>query len=297
MKECKNLYVPLSGRFGNQLFQLCAALYLAQTRDFPMRLDARGTRPRNILLLLKTGLVSRHELILDFKQKIFLSKLPFSWILDVYVGLKSFIKYRLERLGLPKKMLNLFKREILYIEDEKWKVLDQVNDRFYGYFQNSDLVDQVWSELKSRFENSKLGTLDFNNSTREVVLHVRLTDYFLHPEIGVLEEKYYLKCLLEFANHRVTVITDDEKSFELYFPNLSKISNVYINANDSLSSFAYMCNADILIIANSSFSYWAGIFSLMRNSSARIIAPDLWRVDGKSNCILHKNFLLKPRER
>jgi hypothetical protein len=94
----------------------------------------------------------------------------------------------------------------------------------------------------------------------------------------------------------LTVITDDEEGFKLYFPKLSNMSHIYINSKDAFSSFSYMCNADILVIANSSFSYWGGIFSLMRNDSAKIIAPENWRVDGKSNCILHQKFLLQSRD-
>jgi len=295
MKQSKNFYVPLSGRFGNQLFQLCAAIYLARTRNMPMRLDARGTRPQNISLLLQSGLVSKNELILDLKQKFFISRLPLAWILDNYVGLKSLIRYRLERLGFPTAVLRAFNKRITYIEDENWRRLDQINESFFGYYQNSELVDEVWNELKLRFENSRLIPDFLAKDRKEVVIHVRLTDYFLHPEIGVLDEQYYLDCLVEFTNYRLTIITDDEKSFQLNFPRLSKMSCLYVNANNSFSSFAYMCNSDILIIANSSFSYWGGIFSLMRNDRAKIIAPDNWRVDGKSNCILHRNFILKPR--
>jgi hypothetical protein len=45
-----------------------------------------------------------------------------------------------------------------------------------------------------------------------------------------------------------------------------------------------------LIIANSTFSYWAGIFSLMRNPNSVIYSPDQWRADGENNSILFPKF-------
>jgi hypothetical protein len=287
--------VPLSGRFGNQLFQLCAAIYLAEVRGGQVLLDARGSRPKNISLLASSGLVSHSELKLDFKQRLYLSGHPVGKFCDYYVAFQSYIRYRLERLGVPNKILNFHRRKIRFLSDENWQQLNYIEEKFFGYFQNGDLVEHVWKKMEERLYSSEILLHSQVPSPNEIVLHIRLTDYLLHQDIGSLTEKYYLKCLTNFKEYSCTVVTDDEEGFTVYFPNLARVSKVYEQTNDSNESFKYMCNADNLIIANSSFSYWAGIFSLMRNSSATVISPNRWREDGKSNCILHKKFLLEIR--
>jgi hypothetical protein len=286
--------VRLSGRFGNQVFQLCAAIFLAKKDNRPVKLNARGTRPRDLILLLDSGLVMRSELSLTLIQKFYFNFLGAGKFVDYAIALKLLVKYRLERAGIPPRALNLLTRRTTFLADEDWKLLPAQVSPFYGYFQDSALVDEVWRELRKRFFESKLYESKVLKHDK-VVIHIRLTDYLLHPEIGSLTEDYYLRCLERLPKKEICIVTDDVFEFQKQFPILARKSTVFEKTYDAQASFEFMCRAKFLVIANSSFSYWAGIFALMSDESSMVISPAVWRSDGTQQCIIHKKFILEQR--
>jgi hypothetical protein len=288
--------VCASGRFGNQIFQLCQALYLSKTFQIPVKIDVRGTAPKNLQLLYRSGLTSEHELVSSRLQRMYLRGSKIGDIYDTFVRLRDFLQYFVERRTNFRLSWLKFQKNPTYIPDSDWKIVSDHDGRITGYFQDAALIEVVWEELKIRFNNSNLKMSDFHpNFAASVFLHVRLTDYLAHPEIGVLSEDYYIRALKNFPNNEIFLSTDSHAQFENRFHTLSKQVKEVKTFSDDLEAFRSLCNSKNLIIANSSFSYWAGIFSLMKYENALVIAPNPWRADGKNQSILSSRFLLEPR--
>jgi hypothetical protein len=282
-----NLY--LSGRFGNQIFQVCLALYQTKVSNAPFSINGKVTRPRNLYLLIKSKIISVDEIELNYFQKLYLNDKYFGILYDRIIGLREYLLYKIEKKQHFRRLASFFRPNLEYVEDEKWKSLVRPQRKVYGFFQDKKLVENTWLELKQRFMVSEL-CLDFPGDPKTVVVHVRLTDFIQHPEIGVLPENYYLESLKNFQNFKVLVITDDEVMLKLRYPNLHSMSEIFSQTQDEFKSLQLISNAKNVIMANSTFSYWGGVFALMKDSSCNVYAPRPWRADGQKEAILLTEF-------
>ncbi len=259
---------------------------------WPIRLNARATRPKNLSLLINSKLVSISELDLTFGQKIYLKGNKFGALCDKWVALKDFLLYKLERTGWFLKLLVYLRPNLVYVSDLEWRKLSEIEKNFYGFFQDEQIVLENWDDLTERVSNSALQFSDIIFD-KTVIVHVRLTDYLVHPEIGSLNEEYYLRCLKHFSGLDVLIITDDAKTFHQRFPVLSSLGEIFQKSDDSFECFKMMSNAKNLIIANSTFSYWGGIFSIIKDPNCKVVSPSRWRADGEKNSILCSKFLFE----
>ena len=294
MYEQRN-QVKISGRFGNQLFQLCAALFMERSNGKQILLDARGIRPSYLILLWESGLINVDEIRISYYQKKYLSGSFWARIFEFFQAGIEFISYRAPFMSELKFWTFLKSRNIEFLDDKSWHLLLKKTNNVYGYFQDWELVEQVWDLIRTRLMTSRLldSKLTIENS---VFLHVRIGDYIHHPDIGVLSSSYYENAMKKFSNSfSFYVVTDDVDQFNKYFSNLSKHVNFYSGTKNDFESFKILANSENLIIANSTFSYWAGIFSLMLGKNSMVIAPQPWRNDNSKEEILSSLFELVHR--
>jgi hypothetical protein len=295
MRPNNSLKIRLSGRFGNQIFQVCEAIFLSKQLNEPLLISAKGTRPQNLKILYESNLLTREELELSKIQSIYLQGSALGLLLDKIIAFYYLIEHKFRNFRILERSFFRYGKKVNYIADNQWKKIATFEGDVYGYFQDYSLVQEVWDDIKSRFLNSKLYFPDAN-SRNKIYLHIRLTDYLLLPEIGNLSEQYYLNCLERLPKFQAVVFTDDSKKFRQNFGKLSKIVKFNMNNEDPFMSFRTMANSRYLIIANSSFSYWAGIFSIMGNPEARVISPMYWRFDGKKNEVICPKFQLEEND-
>lgn len=162
-----------------------------------------------------------------------------------------------------------------------------INPAFYkGYFQSDSYFDfdkklKKYFSIKKRHEwqfHQTFGSLFQNNKT--IVIHVRRTDYlsFGSNELGatslVLPKSYYDKALasiIDIDSYQLIFISDDISFTKTTF---GEKSNYYFSDNTEIIDFQFLMNADIAILANSSFSWW-GAF-LNEKTGKRIIVPEYW---------------------
>jgi hypothetical protein len=112
------------------------------------------------------------------------------------------------------------------------------------------------------------------------MLHVRRGDYVKNPQIGILAKRYYElaieKVEEQIGEREIWVFSDDLNSASKllnFLPNSrSRFVNAYDYDNDS-ESLALMTKGLGLISSNSTFSYWAGVFS---TNADIIVAPNKW---------------------
>jgi Glycosyl transferase family 11 len=284
--------VPFSGRFGNQMFQICAAIYLAKILNKTMKIDARKSRPKDLLILFKSGLLCQSELLLTKMQIRFLNGNLLGILYDKLQAISRKILYFYERRFLKFYILLNYKNKSVYLGNREWRNLHEMNENFYGYFQDIQLVLEVWEDLKFRLLKSNLGNeLSELRALNLTAVHIRLTDYLNHSEIGALSESYYLKCLNILKSEKIVIISDDYSEFIRRFPRIVNNYDYELFDGDDYESFKFLCRADKIIMANSTFSFWASIFSVMLNFHAQILMPNEWRKDGQNNDLVSDLFM------
>jgi hypothetical protein len=194
------------------------------------------------------------------------------------------------------------------------KLPDVSNKKLLGYWQRWDYVKPNIAELRKDFtlnidklssENIKLYNAydNLNKSLSELnkgyytcTIHVRRTDY-----TSVNNQKVYNNLTLDYYKSAVKMIrgtactnkpfkfivfSDDIKWCKEQFTKCSFINKdelEFFSVNDTFTGGIYemdlMKNCNSIIIANSSFSWWAAM--LNNNPNKIVVAPKNWYVENR----------------
>lgn len=146
---------------------------------------------------------------------------------------------------------------------------------YRGYFQKPnyfwDAIESCAIELESvlhKLESKELHPEEYQ------VIHIRRTDYLNNmPTYGVLSREYYESVIDSSLD---LVIVGDELSLPQHFSNLGK-NQKYFGPNelDELQTLALIRSAKLFVMANSTFSWWAGVLAVRAN--IRTIMPAPWQ--------------------
>ena len=166
------------------------------------------------------------------------------------------------------------------------EVLPVKNSSYYvGYFQSISFFEENENKIKKLFniKNSYIQKFkkkyepDFHHN-KTLVIHIRRTDYLNHGKdknLGnddlSLPMSYYRNCLDKIdnlANYRILVIGDDMAFIQ---NNFSDLPNVSFEHNELIVDFQLLKNADVAIISNSTFAWWA--VYLNEKVNKRVLAP------------------------
>ena len=249
--------IKLQGRLGNQMFQYAFAL---------------STSKR-----LKTNF------FLDDDEH-------YSNELCDFFELKSFkntLLSKLRRNSFNKKEYNLNFIEVNHKNPFSVNARLLVNNNciYDGFFQSElffyeyrDLVKKEFTIKKKHFVNC-LDLLNINKNKPIVVLHIRRTDYLkygnenLGGENLTLPLDYYNLCLKKINNldnYNIVFVTDDPSFVKTNFYHLNPIIS---SSESSIVDFQILMNANIIVVANSSFSWWA---AYLNTKATKIFAPKFW---------------------
>lgn len=267
--------VLAEGRLGNQMFQYAFAY--ATSKKLNTSFFIYG---RNYL----------HYFDLYEKLKKENTKNTFAFILH-NIFKKSRKPYSLRPLRTPiKNILNWSVNKNVRIWgntiDEKNYLLTKVEDNvFYdGFFQSEEYYSDCKEEIKKLFEirehyqNSFLERKKQLFDKKCISIHIRRGDYLTHGggEIGgtdmTLPISYYKNALSLIKNsetYNVIFVSDDIDFVKKEF---GDAGNYFYESNDEITDFQLLLNSDILIIANSSFSWWAAW--LNKKTDKIIYAPN-----------------------
>ena len=155
-----------------------------------------------------------------------------------------------------------------------------------GYWQNSRYFDDIREtlindfSLKSALSENADQIMSIINSSESVGLHVRRGDFLKHSDVGVLDIAYYQRAVSYISNNVTNM--GDIKFFVFSNDiawcknNLSFITNCTFvdNTESELEDLLLMSNCKHNIIANSSYSWWAGW--LNDNQAKIVIYPAQW---------------------
>jgi len=123
-------------------------------------------------------------------------------------------------------------------------------------------------EMKSRIEVEK-----------PIVMHVRRGDYEASG-LGVLSNDYYKESIIMLSNYmrveQIWIFSDEPQKAreELELLNLGKISYIIPpKGSSAVESLLLMAEAEAIVIANSTFSWWSATLS---KKGTMVICPDKW---------------------
>jgi hypothetical protein len=155
-----------------------------------------------------------------------------------------------------------------------------------GYWQTEKYFQHITTEIKNSFRIKPDYTahLPTNNLAfdkyQSVSLHVRRTDYAVHPLMGMLTATYYYNAIdllkQHYDNLKFYIFSDDigwvKENLELARLDYVFVSGIYTKTN--IEDFYLMQQCKHHIIANSTFSWWAAWLCNFPNK--QVIAPANW---------------------
>jgi hypothetical protein len=150
---------------------------------------------------------------------------------------------------------------------------------YNGYFQSDFYLQHLDKRPKVRLRkkykdafDAEFGDIFKNNKT--VVVHIRRTDYLTYGKRDIsLPIAYFKKQLSTIQSadqYKIFFVSDDMEFVRNEFP---AKSNYIFSSNSEIIDFQLIQNADIAIISNSTFAWWAAYLCPKNNI---VIAPEKW---------------------
>ena len=169
----------------------------------------------------------------------------------------------------------MFKEAYIYAQMRRGEIPDI-------YVQNEDYFKEFSSEIKQRF-GTGIGHRPY------VAIHVRRGDYVGSDfHTNLTDTDYYDRAIELFHGKQFVVFSDDPEWCKQRFDDETKFQ--IVEGNDEIEDFNMMASCENMIIANSSFSWWAAYVN--PNWNKRIIAPreETWYRDGIIRTHLPKEY-------
>ena len=240
------------GRLGNQMFQFAFG-YAASRR-------------------LRTMFLMRNSHLGDY----FCLGMPYR-LFHLRNRLMAFLMARSQN---PTKILV----DNLLIPHEALKTLRD-NAIYSGFFQSEMFFKDYKRDIVRLFRILPVHREKFINKYGElfaqhkvVAVHIRRTDYAEFPPFGIkggalLPFSYFWHCLdriEELEDHQVIFVSDEIDAVAKEF---RTVRYAMFESNETIVDFQILQNADIVIISNSSFSWWA---AYLNRKSGLVFAPKYW---------------------
>jgi hypothetical protein len=279
--------ICLRGGLGNQLFQFAYANRIAKGTPLGFVTDIGQPSTTNQGIPELFGLLqpSEYRFCVNIKSVLLTKILNFS-LRKSSKSESSILAKGLEILG----SLFLFRRFKRTIRIQTGKGLGYFCDSkerkgtlLNGYFQSHKWMDAQYFKtqiLSIDFTDQRfLEYIKDANDHRILAVHVRLGDYKLFDEFGVLPRTYYDDAISEMMKlshfDRIWLFSNDLDLAREFIPEIYThlVSEVPLQFT-SVETLQIMRLAHCYIIGNSTFSWWGATLSLTDNAS--VIAPNPW---------------------
>jgi hypothetical protein len=278
-KTKQNVEIELVGGLGNQLFGYFAGAYYAEIFNKRLIVD---------LTQVSLGLTNHGSELTSFK----LSK-SYELIRSKPRGFARLIKRIFDKLSSKFKFIKYFRYKLFGVYQSKEVGFDSFLEkqseisRIQGYYQTWKYVDnlqELGADISLEIINPSNWFLELQreiNEGKPIVIHVRRGDYKTPDSpIGLLSKVYY-KNAINLVNSRYQDknfwifsddIDDSQRLMSEFVPKNTRWITPPIGS-DPAESLTLMSLSKVLIIANSSFSWWAA-----KTGAAKelVIAPNPW---------------------
>jgi hypothetical protein len=276
----RSIKIFLQGGVGNQLFQYYFARYAITKLKKQSILNTSLINSTN--LSHQNSNILSLNLIIPIDNKIINLKLFYKFILNYFPKINS-------NLHLKKSILKVFTdSEIGYNKNIDDVIINGDYKYILGYFQSWKYCELNSIEKKTLFNgfNYKdpwiLNNYKIMSTTKFTAVHIRLGDYMLHKNnfIGVLPQEYYNNCIqyLDSKNlsQKYYIFSDQIDIAETLYGTLFPKDSIWVNSSKNcnpLEILSIMSLANVFIIANSTFSWWAANLGA---DNSLVLAPNKW---------------------
>ena len=261
--------VVMLGRLGNNLFQYAVARALAARHGVPVLMDGGRygsedwKQVRQIARLPVKAEIRRGRSLVTRAMNRLFDRHPWEWS-----GLPV-IREDAGKSGFDPRVIE-----------------GPANAVLIGYFQSHRYFESIEPELRTELDLGGLGwsarTLDMAarlESENVVAIHIRRTDYLGREVFDVCGPGYYRRAIQrmrELQGHpRFVVFSDDPAGCRAVLGEEDvEVCDLPEAAGDPFHDLFLMSRAGGLIIANSSYSWWAAW--LGNRPGRRVIAPGSW---------------------
>lgn len=271
--------VKYIGGLGNQMFIYAFSVALRETFRQEILVDTHYYKSRNF----HNGLEIERIFGIHLTEAKLSDKLKMSWYFPNY-----WIDYHL--LGkLPAR-----KNTVRELPGQKvnLELLGDSSDKFYdGYWQSYQYFDSCRDVILKEFTFPKISMEDklnfelnerLKNEENSVGIHIRRGDYLKNWKYrGLCDIDYYQKAIAYILEHikspKFFLFSDDiDWVKENISPLVKGYDVTFVNWNHSINSYKdmqLMAMCKNLIIANSSFSWWA---AYLNQNNPIVVAPEKW---------------------
>jgi hypothetical protein len=242
--------VKFNGRLGNQIFQYAFYQYLKTNNK---KYHFFFTNPHHAYL-------SKYFDV-DAYQALTLQSKLYSIVTRSLIRLIRFKEIYIQNIQVPRE-----------VEVENWCI-------YKGFFQTDFYLKHIKGDLKLRIKRKFVEAFeaqfgDIFRNEKTVVVHIRRTDYMNYGKRDISLPMAYFKSRLDaiedISSYKVFFVSDDIEHVKDYF---QVKSNYIFSSNNEITDFQIIKNADIAIISNSSFAWWAAYLSEKQNT---VYAPKNW---------------------
>jgi hypothetical protein len=284
-------YIVLNGGLGNQLWQLSFAHSILRfgpvTLVYIQKYDQRESQHTKGIEVLKKVLLNCNH--------------------DIQIETRDFSDVLTRAQFIPESKYFIRHKKILDTRNNVGPMYETgdfaSNLIFLGYYQDAfflqNCVETVLGEIIRCINQETI----YGSKHEEVesFIHVRGGDYLeaRHRSIfGVLNSDYYsdvLRYLGKDLNKNSPVITDDVLHAQKVLSDIATFEILGPNHTNEWNFFRMMANSRLAVIANSTFSWWAGMVVLKRGG--RLIAPYPWTIKEKESGMFTSNIFVEGIEK
>lgn len=280
----------LAGGLGNQLFQLAAAVSLAQRQSFPLS---------NILIDTRflTSYEAKRRYEIGFISKLFpgvqvAPQLPLLASMASRFRLAKILDKKLGSFDLISSVAHL-NAVCASRNTASTFILD-------GYFQHPDILfsEEDRNRIRTALIAVKGSLIDqVKNGALTIGIHIRRGDYVTSKSASKvfrnIPMEYYDTALQQLRRDQTVLVFSDDRDLSATYA--TKVGGIDVRQfNLSLEDeFCLLMMCDDHIIANSTFSWWAAFFG--HKLGGRVIAPRNWYHDkfrSQGNPLLLPHFEL-----
>lgn len=242
--------VKFNGRLGNQIFQYVFYQYLKTNNE---KQSFFFVNPHHAYLTKYFDLGMYENLTLGSKL--------YSILTRTAAAVLPFKEHYIQNIQVPRPVIV-----------RNWT-------SYKGFFQTDWYLNHINGKFKLKLKEEYKATFDAQygalfKQEKTIVVHIRRTDYLKYGKRDIsLPMEYFKRRLDEIENkeaYKVIFVSDDIKYAKEYF---REAPNYIYSINDEITDFQIIMNADIAIISNSSFAWWAAYLSEKKNT---VYAPKNW---------------------
>jgi hypothetical protein len=275
MNKDGQLKVHYRSGLGNQLFQFAFAHFL-QTKTsrkvqmYRPKVSGNSLRPLELSGILELCTHLAPEEIYDHRN-------PFHRLATI----TKFRNFPYHFFGQPTPF---YETEEFTFLSTSFEFLQDQNYKLFGFWQHHKYVSTVATSVLSELE-LQMNTIKMKKETNlqannvGAVMHFRRGDTTrsdLKYSLGSLDLDYYANALetLGVEPRDCLILTDDEMAAQEMARKLGIRKIFGPSSTNAWETLKIMTEADTLVMANSSLSWWGGYVCSSRNK--KVVKPDRW---------------------